>query len=258
MKKLFMDTLAFEVTRKCLQECKFCMRGKAQNIDMSKEVVDALFFNSNYQITDIDTLFFSGGEPLLNPSIIEYIIDIIIQTDIYVDKCNLGTSGLIFEQRAIDAFDKLNEKMGKVVYGGFIYQPDQFHKEMPKEIEEMYENTKILEKCERIERSKCEIYNIGLAKINGIGERIPPNYKKPLVYYENKTDELLFYPGRKREKNHYFLPYKTYQSAYINALGYLLSGGDGEYTVMDVDNLGNILDDNIVNLSTNAKTLVKR
>lgn len=84
MKKLLMDTLTFEVTRKCLQECKFCMRGKSQNIDMQKEVVDALFFNSDYQITDINVLFFSGGEPLLNPYIIEYIIDIIIETGIYV------------------------------------------------------------------------------------------------------------------------------------------------------------------------------
>jgi hypothetical protein len=148
--------------------------------------------------------------------------------------------------------------MDKTMYGGFIYQPDQFHKSMPKEIDEMYSNTKILEKYEYIQRNKYEIYNIGLAKVNGIGAKKAPNYKKPLLYHEVETDELLFYPGSKRERNHCFFAYKTYQSVYINALGYLFNGGDGEYTVMDENNLGNIFDENIINLSTNEKALIKR
>ena len=35
--------LTFEVTRRCNLVCKHCMRGKAQNIDLSKEMVDDFF-----------------------------------------------------------------------------------------------------------------------------------------------------------------------------------------------------------------------
>jgi uncharacterized Fe-S cluster-containing radical SAM superfamily protein len=259
MKKILLDTLSFEVTRRCNQQCRICMRGYAQNIDMSQNIVDDLFYNDGYQITDIYKLFFSGGEPLLNPDIIDYIIDTIIKNNIYVEHCSLFTNGLIFEPRVVEAFNRLNSKMGKIVYGGFAYEPDQYHKPMPENVKELYSKTRILEKYEFYEREEYNTYRIGLARENGIGSKDAPDedvYKRPLLYQEIEDDTLLFYPGQKRERHQCFnINRRNGQTIYLNALGYLLSVGDGEYIEMDKYNLGNIKDKSLIDMSANVKTL---
>lgn len=36
----YMDRLSVEVTRRCNMNCDFCARGKAQSLDISKEIID--------------------------------------------------------------------------------------------------------------------------------------------------------------------------------------------------------------------------
>ena len=64
-----------EVTRRCNTVCKHCQRGPKENIDLSKEDVDTFLGNFMY----IKHLSLGGGEPTLNPDIIEYIVDKIIE-----------------------------------------------------------------------------------------------------------------------------------------------------------------------------------
>ena len=39
---VFFDSLAVEVTRRCNMHCAHCLRGEAENKDISYEVMDAL------------------------------------------------------------------------------------------------------------------------------------------------------------------------------------------------------------------------
>ena len=64
-----LDSLIFEVTRKCNLRCGHCMRGLAQNIDMNYKVVETFFTKNNIKF--IGNLSFSGGEPTLNSDLIE-------------------------------------------------------------------------------------------------------------------------------------------------------------------------------------------
>ncbi|MDE5865016.1 MAG: hypothetical protein K2H31_00200, partial [Lachnospiraceae bacterium] len=43
-----MEMMAFQVTRRCNQVCKHCCKGKMQKIDMTKEIIDRLFYNDKY------------------------------------------------------------------------------------------------------------------------------------------------------------------------------------------------------------------
>ena len=65
-----------EITRKCNLHCAHCMRGPAQNIEISKEDVDLFFEKLDGVI--VENLTIGGGEPTLNPDMIVYIIDKLI------------------------------------------------------------------------------------------------------------------------------------------------------------------------------------
>ena len=72
--------IGFEMTRRCNMKCKFCCRGDAQNLDITDEIIDkALDELKNF---DIGILRLHGGEPLLAPDMIQYLVDGIIKRNI--------------------------------------------------------------------------------------------------------------------------------------------------------------------------------
>lgn len=83
--------LAIEVTRRCNMKCSHCMRGPAENHTISKEVVDRLFD----EVSTIGTLLLTGGEPFLEPEMIDYIFDAIIKRNIPIIRISVVTNGTI-------------------------------------------------------------------------------------------------------------------------------------------------------------------
>ncbi len=74
--KLSYKELAIEVTRRCNMQCSHCMRGHAENHTISKEVVDRLLD----EVSVVGRLLLTGGEPFLEPEMMDYIFDAIIKT----------------------------------------------------------------------------------------------------------------------------------------------------------------------------------
>lgn len=60
--------LILEITRKCNMACDHCLRGDAQNMDMTKEIIDEVLKHCGF----IGTVVFTGGEPSLNVPLIRY------------------------------------------------------------------------------------------------------------------------------------------------------------------------------------------
>lgn len=83
------DNLTLEVTRRCNMNCAHCLRGDAQNLDMSKEIVDRILED----IESIGSVFFTGGEPSLNISIMDYFFEKAIQKGISIESFGLVTNG---------------------------------------------------------------------------------------------------------------------------------------------------------------------
>ena len=61
-KKIAIDNITVEITRKCQLQCAHCMKGDAQNVDMSRQIIDKLLES----VCSIGTLLFTGGEPTMN------------------------------------------------------------------------------------------------------------------------------------------------------------------------------------------------
>lgn len=100
-----MSCLAIEMTRRCNMQCKFCFKGKAQDLNISKEIIDKTL--DEMQNTFISVLRISGGEPFLAPELIEYLINQIIEKHIYIDSVCVFTNGKHRVTEIVEPFNNL-------------------------------------------------------------------------------------------------------------------------------------------------------
>lgn len=103
--RFYFDEIMFEITRKCNLKCAHCLRGEMQPVSMPTEVIDKMLEVSS----GIEGIFLTGGEPFLEPSIIEYLVDKIIELDFDTKHLSVITNGTILNDNGIrcaKAFDK--------------------------------------------------------------------------------------------------------------------------------------------------------
>lgn len=98
-----LEFLAFEITRRCNEWCKMCMRGDSEDVDMTEEIVRHVLLNNDIQ--DIQTIMFTGGEPTLNEKLICYTVDLIIRNHLPVHRLAIVTNAKKFPKIALEAFD---------------------------------------------------------------------------------------------------------------------------------------------------------
>ena len=82
-----------ETTRRCNFRCDHCLRGDAQNIDLTPKILDA-FFTRNH-ITGFGVVTFSGGEPALCPEIMHYFLEQCKRRNITIESFYIVTNGSV-------------------------------------------------------------------------------------------------------------------------------------------------------------------
>ena len=112
--KLNYGTLLIEMTTKCNLKCKHCFKYDDYDMDkysefIDKKVIDEFFDNNVGAITH---LALTGGEPLLNIDMFEYIVDKIIKNNIPICQFDFIINGTVLDKRVADILNK----MGKYVY----------------------------------------------------------------------------------------------------------------------------------------------
>ena len=101
--KVIFKSFCFEITRKCNMKCLHCMRGEAQDLTISKQVIDECLDN----IAGIYNFILTGGEPFLEPDMIEYLFDGIIRREITVYGFSCMTNGSIRNEKIAAAWNRL-------------------------------------------------------------------------------------------------------------------------------------------------------
>ena len=109
MQKLPYRIMSLEITRKCNMECPHCMRGKAQNQVLSKKVIDRFLD----EIGTVQHLLLTGGEPFLEPEVIEYLVDEIIKRRARILTFSCVTNGSICSEEIINSFNRLSDYISK-------------------------------------------------------------------------------------------------------------------------------------------------
>lgn len=87
--------LVIEVTRRCQLECIHCLRGDTQPVEIDKDSIRQLIVDHN--ITSIDTLTFTGGEPFMNAGAIAYTVQLLKMMKVEVQSFYIATNGVMFE-----------------------------------------------------------------------------------------------------------------------------------------------------------------
>ena len=136
--------LGIELTRRCNERCKHCLRGDAMDTDLSKEVIDALFDNNNIRL--IENLYLSGGEPTMNSKALSYLVDKIIEKKVVVGTYRVIINGTYYEEEFGNAIRRLHEYIDRVgwnrefnvryadSFGRIGISQDQYHKTAKPEV----------------------------------------------------------------------------------------------------------------------------
>ena len=242
--KFILNDLAIETTRRCNMKCEHCMRGLSQNIDITPALIDMIFDNA--EIASINHICFSGGEPTLNPNIIIYTINKIINENLDVAEIAMVTNGQIFNKDLADAFNRFNDyrnqktkeqlkmhysKLDEEILDGLIqantnnhvritFSNDRFHYPIRQEVKDSYKKMCKGARITEYAVDDKDIYKTGFA-----------NTGKNFDY---KLDQINYF----KDGDFYFV----IGNIYITATGYMTSEGMGEYNDMDRLNMGHISD----------------
>lgn len=168
MKKYKFIQLCIETTRKCNLKCEHCMRGKAQDITLTPEIIDKLLS----QVTEIEDISLMGGEPLLALDALEYLIYAIERHKTKVLYIDFVTNGTIMDEHVIQLLSRFTEKNTERK-ARISISNDDFH--YAKNSHECYEFYKPMSN-DRIE-----------VKYNGETAR---------EAYKNKSRHLLYFSGK--------------------------------------------------------------
>ena len=100
---MYIENLHLEVTRNCTLECEHCLRGESQKVNMSPKVLDTVFDN----VTQVDFLLLTGGEPLLAIQTLERLAEILKQKKVKVNKIIIVSNGTVCSERVLNVLKEL-------------------------------------------------------------------------------------------------------------------------------------------------------
>ena len=105
MEKVVLNQLTVEVTRRCNMACGHCLRGDAENVDLTGMDIDSVLD----QTEAIGRLILTGGEPTLNMGAIQHIANGIARRGIPLMRVQIITNGLIYEERLVALAKRFSE-----------------------------------------------------------------------------------------------------------------------------------------------------
>ena len=218
--KIHVDSLVIEVTRLCNMRFEHCLRGDAQNLDIStatlSEIAKHIYPGS---------VTFTGGEPSLNvPAIKRY--------DTMPASFYVATNGATSKEQMRDLALTLLEAYSKMAEPDMCavdVSVDMFHEAFRDN-----DNAKILRGLSFLGRGKTHsvtdddlsgLLNTGRANENGIGVRAPEVLRTDMdelvTYYSTENDSISF------------------DTLYIAANGNVVDGCDSSYE--DIDDEENVI-----------------
>lgn len=115
--------LIIEVTRRCNMSCGHCLRGDAQNLDMSLEMIEQIVDS----IDNVCSVTFTGGEPALNLDAIEHYFEYAMEKDKLPSAFYCVTNGTGDQWRLATILLKYYPHMAEQDVCGVSLSVDEFH-----------------------------------------------------------------------------------------------------------------------------------
>lgn len=167
---VYVSDLALEVTRRCNMSCRHCMRGDAQNIDISDDILETVAQNI-YPLH----VTFTGGEPSLNVEAIRQYFELAEAYGTMPRSFCVITNGKENREELASALLHAYGKMADADGCILIQSVDEFH-EFHEDVPEMPNIFNALsfffyeyEVRPKKDNDRKWVLNLGRAKENGLG-----------------------------------------------------------------------------------------
>jgi hypothetical protein len=220
---LTINNLIVEVTRRCNMKCEHCLRGNAQRLDMSQEVIGRLFDDVGY----VSSITFTGGEPSLAVPVIEKIIEAARMYRVDIGNFFVVTNGRTSKPVAkrlalalLDLYSTLCDHeegiTGLTVSGDAYHDPDV-------KIPDVYRGLSFFTEERHGPTSEEGVIRTGRAEFNGIGLR----EARKLGRFEVDGDVEADRP--------------SVDTVYVSANGNVVNDCDCSYKDIDAQTRGNVL-----------------
>ena len=107
--EIYVNYLAIEVTRRCNMKCNHCLRGDAQNLDISTAVLSGIAKHIHPA-----SVIFTGGEPSLNVPAIKRYFELAERYDTMPAAFYVATNGATSKEQMRDLALTLLESYAKM------------------------------------------------------------------------------------------------------------------------------------------------
>jgi len=122
---MHINTLSLECTRRCNLQCAHCLRGNAQRMDMSRQVL----FEALKDIEYINCLNITGGEPTMRPEFFEDLMYCLRSLRIEVSHFDITTNAFStrYRQQVIEHLNDLYDWCDETECCSLSVCGDQYH-----------------------------------------------------------------------------------------------------------------------------------
>jgi len=184
MEKLSINNATIELTRRCNMQCRHCLRGPAQNVDISTEYLESFFSKVSY----ISGLCLTGGEPSLVPEKIREVIRIAKKYDVDIGSFDLTVNGKRVSDDFLVSMIELYNYCSDNETSMLMLSTDYYHERITEENLNKLGVFKFFQKRMPY-NDKTELINDGYAEINGIGRREDKIYGYEMEIDDNHISE---------------------------------------------------------------------
>ena len=227
--KKISGSLIIELTRRCNMNCKHCLRGCAENININKRIIRSALD----AFEDIQSLTLTGGEPSLVPELIKYTVDYIIANGISLGGIYIVTNGKQYSRSMVNTMRRAYDYAYEKDMCALCVSVDAFHDGTHKENYYRYADELFFRRDKEQPNLERYLINEGNAYENGIGRRnlnVPVSIEKDATYRWGST--LCISEGL----------------IYVNALGGVLLDCDVSYRNQGLYEIGNLNDSNLIDI----------
>ena len=127
--ELLISQLVIEVTRRCNMECLHCMRGDAQDKDITTAVIDRVL--DSVEGHGIGSVTITGGEPSLNPTAIQYFVEQVQSRKIGVGSFYVVTNGKVESLPLVHTLIDLYAYCEEPEMSFLVVSKDRYHETVP-------------------------------------------------------------------------------------------------------------------------------
>lgn len=222
--------LVIEITRKCNAFCQHCLRGNAQNKNISNDTIDKMLEGVTY----ISMVTFSGGEPTLAVDRIRYFLEVCKERDIEIGNCFMYTNGMIASRELVSVLTDLYAYCTDNEATSLIISRDVYHQEAIEDVSEadkLYKSLSFYRNQEQSDRHDPQLL-INEGRAMGLGGR--DAYLSELVVGEDDDGN----------------PETVEGTVFVNVNGDIISSCDMSYESQEKNKMGNVHEQSLCKILT--------